>query len=127
MSNIQIGSLNDNYFSIGAAGQIGSADTYFFSLPTMGSARISAIGFSGDINMELQNKEGKVIKNISTSDTKTGIINIDNLGAADYILKISPVTGYTKDLSQKEMVARSHLNYNGILPPSQDEPTPRIS
>ncbi|MEG4812385.1 DUF4114 domain-containing protein, partial [Microcoleus sp. F8-D3] len=95
MSNIQIGSLNDNYLSIGSTDNADPTDSYFFNLPMMGSARISAEGFSGDINMELQNKEGKVIKNISTSDTKTGIINIDNLGAADYILKISPVTGYT--------------------------------
>jgi subtilisin-like proprotein convertase family protein len=95
MSNIQIGSLNDNYFSIGSTDRTDPADTYFFSLPTMGSARISAIGFSGDINMELRDKEGKVIKSISTSDIKAGIINIDNLGAADYILNVSPVSGYT--------------------------------
>ncbi|MCC3464164.1 MAG: DUF4114 domain-containing protein [Microcoleus sp. PH2017_11_PCY_U_A] len=95
MSNIQIGSLNDNYFSIGSTDNTDPKDSYFFSLPRMGSARISAIGVSGDINMELRDKEGKVIKSISTSDVKTGIINIDNLGAADYILNISPVSGYT--------------------------------
>ncbi|NJK68076.1 MAG: hypothetical protein HC941_17450 [Microcoleus sp. SU_5_3] len=95
MSNIQIGNLNDNYFSIGSTDNTDPKDSYFFSLPKMGSARISAIGFSGDINMELRDKEGKVIKSISTSDINTGIINIDNLGAADYILNISPVSGYT--------------------------------
>jgi hypothetical protein len=95
MSNIQIGSLQNNYFSIGCTGQNYAIDTYFFSLPTMGSTRISAEGFSGDLNMELQNKAGKIIKSISTSHTNAGIINIDNLGAADYILKISPVSGYT--------------------------------
>jgi subtilisin family serine protease len=95
MSNVQIGSLQNNYFSIGSTGQNYAIDTYFFSLPTMGSTRISAEGFSGDINMELQNKAGKIIKSISTSNTNAGIINIDNLGAADYILKISPVSGYT--------------------------------
>ena len=61
----------------------------------MGSTRISAVGFSGDINMELRDKEGKVIKSISTSDTNAGIINIDNLASSDYILNISPVSGYT--------------------------------
>jgi hypothetical protein len=95
MSNIQIGSLKDNYFYIGSTGQTDPTDTYFFSLPTMGSTRISAVGFSSDINMELRDKEGKTIKSISTSGTNTGIISIDNLGAADYILKISPVSGYT--------------------------------
>src|SRR4028119_558949 len=95
MSNIEIGSLKDNYFHIGSTGKTEPTDTYFFSLPTMGSARISAEGFSDDINMELRNKAGKIIKSISTSDTNAGIINIDNLGAADYILKISPVSGYT--------------------------------
>ncbi|MEG4514450.1 DUF4114 domain-containing protein, partial [Microcoleus sp. F6_B4] len=95
MSNLQIGSLTDNYLYIGSTGKTAPADTYFFSLPAMGSARISAVGFSGDINMELRDKEGKVIKSIATSDINTGIINIDNLGAADYILNISPVSGYT--------------------------------
>ncbi|MEG4944230.1 DUF4114 domain-containing protein, partial [Microcoleus sp. F4-D5] len=95
MSNIEIGSLKDNYFHIGSTGKTDPTDTYFFSLPTMGSARISAEGFSSDINLELRDKEGKVIKSISTSDTNAGIINIDNLGATDYILNVSTVSGYT--------------------------------
>ena len=78
MSNIEIGSLKDNYFPIGSTGKTEPTDTYFFSLPTMGSARISAVGFSGDINMELRDKEGRLIKNISTSGQNTGILSIDN-------------------------------------------------
>lgn len=80
MSNIEIGSLKDNYFHIGSTGKTEPTDTYFFSLPTMGSARISAEGFSGDINMELRNKEGRLIKSISTSGKNTGILSI---GAAN--------------------------------------------
>jgi subtilisin family serine protease len=95
MSNIEIGSLKDNYFHIGSTGKTEPTDTYFFSLPTMGSARISAVGFSGDINMELRDKEGRLIKSISTSDKNTGILSIDNLGVADYILNVSPVSGNT--------------------------------
>ena len=95
MSNIEIGSLQDNYFHIGSTGKTEPTDTYFFSLPTMGSARISAVGFSGDINMELQDKEGRLIKSISTSDKNTGILSTDNLGVADYILNVSPVSGNT--------------------------------
>jgi hypothetical protein len=95
MSNIEIGSLKDNYFPIGSTGKTEPTDTYFFSLPTMGSARISAVGFSGDINMELRDKEGRLIKNISTSGQNTGILSIDNLGVADYILNVSPVSGNT--------------------------------
>jgi hypothetical protein len=95
MSNIEIGSLKDNYFHIGSTGKTEPTDTYFFSLPTMGSARISAEGFSGDINMELRDKEGRLIKSISTSDKNTGILSIDNLGVADYILNVSPVSGNT--------------------------------
>ncbi|MBE9134580.1 DUF4114 domain-containing protein, partial [Tychonema sp. LEGE 07196] len=95
MSNIEIGSLKDNYFHIGSTGKTDSTNTYFFSLPTLGSTRISAEGFSGDINMELRDKEGKVIKSISTSGTNAGTISIDNLGAADYILNVSPVSGDT--------------------------------
>lgn len=95
MSNIEIGSLQDNYFHIGSTGKTEPTDTYFFSLPTMGSARISAVGFSGDINMELRDKEGRLIKSISTSGKNTGILSIDNLGVADYILNVSPVSGNT--------------------------------
>ena len=95
MSNIEIGSLQDNYFHIGSTGKTEPTDTYFFSLPTMGSARISAVGFSGDINMELRDKEGRLIKSISTSDKNRGILSIDNLGVADYILNVSPVSGNT--------------------------------
>ncbi len=95
MSNIEIGSLKDNYFHIGSTGKTEPTDTYFFSLPTMGSARISAEGFSGDINMELRDKEGRLIKSISTSGKNTGILSIDNLGVADYILNVSPVSGNT--------------------------------
>ena len=95
MSNIEIGSLQDNYFHLGSTGKTEPTDTYFFSLPTMGSARISAVGFSGDINMELRDKEGRLIKNISTSDKNTGILSTDNLGVADYFLNISPVSGQT--------------------------------
>jgi|GEM_PF-1759512 Subtilase family. len=95
MSNIEIGSLQDNYFQIGSTGKTEPTDTYFFSLPTMGSARISAEGFSGDINMELRDKEGRLIKSISTSDKNTGILSTDNLGVADYILNVSPVSGNT--------------------------------
>jgi len=95
MSNIEIGSLKDNYFHIGSTGKTEPTDTYFFSLPTMGSTRISAVGFSGDINMELRDKEGRLIKSISTSGKNTGILSIDNLGVADYILNVSPVSGNT--------------------------------
>src|SRR4028119_1334999 len=95
MSNIEIGSLQDNYFHIGSTGKTEPTDTYFFSLPTMGSARISAVGFSGDINMELRDKEGRLIKNISTSGQNTGILSIYNLGVAGYILNVSPVSGNT--------------------------------
>jgi len=95
MSNIEIGSLQDNYFHIGSTGKTEPTDTYFFSLPTMGSARISAEGFSGDINMELRDNEGRLIKSISTSGKNTGILSIDNLGVADYILNVSPVSGNT--------------------------------
>ena len=95
MSNIEIGSLQDNYFHIGSTGKTEPTDTYFFSLPTMGSARISAVGFSGDINMELGEKEGRLIKSISTSGKNTGILSTDNLGVADYILNVSPVSGNT--------------------------------
>lgn len=80
MSNIEIGSLKDNYFHIGSTGKTEPTDTYFLSLPTMGSTRISAEGFSGDINMELRDKEGGVIKSISTSGKNTGILSI---GAAN--------------------------------------------
>ncbi|MEG4294664.1 hypothetical protein Q5692_38585 [Microcoleus sp. C2C3] len=95
MSNIEIGSLQDNYFHLGSTGKTEPTDTYFFSLPTMGSARISAVGFSGDINMELGDKEGRLIKSISTSGKNTGILNTDNLGVADDILNVSPVSGNT--------------------------------
>ena len=95
MSNIEIGSLQDNYFHIGSTGKTEPTDTYFFSLPTMGSARISAVGFSGDINMELGDKEGRLIKSISTSGKNTGILSTDNLGVADDILNVSPVSGNT--------------------------------
>ena len=95
MSNIEIGRLQDNYFHIGSTGKAEPTDTYFFSLVTMGSDRISAEGFSGDINMELRDKEGRLIKSISTSDKNTGILSIDNLGVADYILNVSPVSGNT--------------------------------
>jgi subtilisin family serine protease len=95
MSNIKIGSLQDNYFHIGSTGKTEPTDTYFFSLPTMGSARISAEGFSGDINMELGDKEGRLIKSISTSGKSTGILSTDNLGVADDILNVSPVSGNT--------------------------------
>jgi hypothetical protein len=95
MSNIKIGSLQDNYFHIGSIGKTEPTDTYFFSLPTMGSARISAVGYSGDINMELGDKEGRLIKSISTSGKSTGILSTDNLGVADDILNVSPVSGNT--------------------------------
>ena len=95
MSNIEIGSLQDNYFHIGSTGKTEPTDTYFFSLPTMGSARISAVGFSGDINMELRDNEGRLIKSISTSCKNTGILSTDNLGVADDILNVSPVSGNT--------------------------------
>lgn len=95
MSNIKIGSLQDNYFHIGSTGKTEPTDTYFFSLPTMGSARISAVGFSGDINMELGDKEGRLIKSISSSGKNTGILSTDNLGVADDILNVSPVSGNT--------------------------------
>ena len=95
MSNIKIGSLQDNYFHIGSTGKTEPTDTYFFRLPTMGSARISAVGFSGDINMELGDKEGRQIKSISTSGKNTGILSTDNLGVADDILNVSPVSGNT--------------------------------
>jgi hypothetical protein len=95
MSNIEIGSLQDNYFHIGSTRKIEPTDTYFFSLPTMGSTRISAEGFSGDINMELRDNEGRLIKSISTSGKNTGILSIDNLAVADYILNVSPVSGNT--------------------------------
>lgn len=95
MSNIEIGSLQDNYFHIGSTGKTEPTDTYFFSLPTMGSARISAVGFSGDINMELGDKEGRLIKSISTSGKNTGILSTDNLWVVDYILNVSPVSGNT--------------------------------
>jgi hypothetical protein len=82
MSNIEIGSLQDNYFHISSTGKTEPTDT-------------SAEGSSGDINMELQDKEGRLIKSISTSDENTGILSTDNLGVAGYILNVSPVSGNT--------------------------------
>ncbi|MEG3875337.1 DUF4114 domain-containing protein, partial [Microcoleus sp. Z1_B5] len=95
MSNIQIGSLTDNYLNIGFAGKNSPIDTYFFSLTNMGSTRISAEGFSGDLNMEVRDIEGKVIKSIVTSGTNIGTLSIDNLGPTDYTLNVSPISGDT--------------------------------
>jgi Domain of unknown function (DUF4114) len=95
MSNIEIGSLTDNYFYIGSTGKNDPTNTYYFSLPTMGSTHIAAKGFIGDISMEVLDKEEKVIKSIVTSGTNTGILTIDNLGPADYTLKVSPVADDT--------------------------------
>ncbi|MEG4202680.1 S8 family serine peptidase [Microcoleus sp. Pol7_A1] len=104
MSNIQIGSLTDNYLNIGFAGKNSPTDTYFFSLTNMGSTRISAEGFSGDLNMEVRDIEGKIIKSIVTSSTNIGTLSIDNLGPADYTLNVSPVsadTNYQVSLTPK--------------------------
>jgi hypothetical protein len=95
MSNIEIGSLTDNYFYIGSTGKNDPTNTYSFSLPTLGKTQISAAGFIGEINIEVRDKEGKVIKSIVTSGTNTGILTIDNLGPADYTLKVSPVADDT--------------------------------
>src|SRR4028119_296751 len=95
MSNIQIGSLTDNYLNIGFAGKNSPIDTYFFSLTNMGSTHISAEGFSGNLNMEVRDIEGKVIKSIVTSGTNIGTLSIDSLEPADYTLNVSPVSADT--------------------------------
>ncbi len=96
MSNIEIGSLTDNYINIDFTGQTDPTDRYFFTPGIMGKTHISAAGFSGPIKVEVQDKEGKVIKSIVTSDISTSTFILDNLGVADYSLNVSPVAGDTQ-------------------------------
>jgi len=96
MSNIEIGSLTDNYINIDFTRQTDPTDRYFFTPGIMGKTHISAAGFSGPIKVEVQDKEGKVIKSIVTSDISTSTFILDNLGVADYSLNVSPVAGDTQ-------------------------------
>ncbi|MCU0543870.1 MAG: S8 family serine peptidase [Oscillatoriaceae cyanobacterium Prado104] len=89
MSNISIGNLNNNYFSIDFAGKTDPTDTYNFGRINTGSFRVTAEGFSSGVGMQLLDSQGKVIKDIATNGTNSGTFSIDNLGAASYALKIS--------------------------------------
>ena len=89
MSNISIGNLNDNYFSIDFAGKTDPTDTYRFNRLNPGSFRVTAEGFSSIVGMQLLDSQGKVVKDIETNGTNSGTFSIDNLGATNYALKIS--------------------------------------
>jgi LysM repeat protein len=92
MSNIQLGSLQDNYFYIDFVGKIDPTDIYRFSRPAAGSFQVSTEGFSGGLKMELLDDRGNQLKTISTSGTKPGTLSVENLGLGDYSLKVSPVS-----------------------------------
>lgn len=83
MSNISIGNLNDNYFSIDFAGKTDPTDTYRFNRLNTGSFRVTAEGFSSIVGMQLLDSQGKVVKDIETSGTNSGTFSIDNLGATN--------------------------------------------
>ena len=51
MSNISIGNLNDNYFSIDFTGKTDPTDTYRFNRLNTGSFRVTAEGFSSIVGM----------------------------------------------------------------------------
>jgi surface antigen len=89
MSNISIGNLNNNYFSIDFAGKTDPTDTYRFDRLNPGSFRVTAEGFTSVVGMQLLDSQGKVVKNIETNGTNSGTFSIDNLGATNYALKIS--------------------------------------
>ncbi|NJR21201.1 MAG: hypothetical protein HC786_02965 [Richelia sp. CSU_2_1] len=89
MSNVSIGNLNNNYFSIDFAGKTDPIDTYNFGRINTGSFRVTAEGFSSGVGMQLLDSQGKVIKDIATNGTNSGTFSIDNLGSASYALKIS--------------------------------------
>jgi hypothetical protein len=95
MSNISIGNLNDNYFSIDFAGKNDPIDTYRFNRLNTGSFRVTAEGFSSVVGMQLLDSQGKVVKDIATNGTNSGTFSIDNLGATNYALKISAPSGDT--------------------------------
>ncbi|MEG4515097.1 DUF4114 domain-containing protein, partial [Microcoleus sp. F6_B4] len=95
MSNISIGNLNDNYFSIDFAGKTDPTDTYRFNRLNTGSFRVTAEGFSSIVGMQLLDSQGKVVKDIETNGTNSGTFSIDNLGATNYALKISAPSGDT--------------------------------
>ncbi|MEG4954933.1 DUF4114 domain-containing protein, partial [Microcoleus sp. F8-C5] len=95
MSNISIGNLNDNYFSIDFAGKTDPTDTYRFNRLNTGSFRVTAEGFSSIVGMQLLDSQGKVVKDIETNGTNSGTFSIDNLGAINYALKISAPSGDT--------------------------------
>jgi hypothetical protein len=95
MSNISIGNLNDNYFSIDFAGKTDPTDTYRFNQLNTGSFRVTAEGFSSIVGMQLLDSQGKVVKDIETNGTNSGTFSIDNLGATNYALKISAPSGDT--------------------------------
>ena len=95
MSNISIGNLNDNYFSIDFAGKTDPTDTYRFNRLNTGSFRVTAEGFSSIVGMQLLDSQGKVVKDMETNGTNSGTFSIDNLGATNYALKISAPAGDT--------------------------------
>jgi surface antigen len=95
MSNISIGNLNDNYFSIDFAGKTDPTDTYRFDRINTGSFRVTAEGFTSVVGMQLLDSQGKVVKDIETNGTNSGTFSIDNLGATNYALKISAPSGDT--------------------------------
>jgi surface antigen len=95
MSNLSIGNLNDNYFSIDFAGKTDPTDTYRFNRLNTGSFRVTAEGFTSVVGMQLLDSQGKVVKKIETNGTNSGTFSIDNLGATNYALKISAPSGDT--------------------------------
>ena len=95
MSNLSIGNLNDNYFSIDFTGKTDPTDTYRFNRLNTGSFRVTAEGFSSIVGMQLLDSQGKVVKDIETNGTNSGTFSIDNLGATNYALKISAPSGDT--------------------------------
>jgi Domain of unknown function (DUF4114) len=107
MSNIQLGSLKDNYFQIDFVGKLDPTDIYRFNLPVAGSFQVSAEGFKGGLKMELLDSQGKSIETISTSGKKPGILSAENLVVGDYSLKVSPIspdTNYQINLAVNDKV-----------------------
>jgi len=118
MSDISIGSLKDNFFDMDFVGKTAPIDIYRFTRTNTVSFRLSTEGFNGRLNPELLDSQGKSIKSITTDSSNQGTISIDNLGAADYFLTVSAITGETN--YQISLTIDNKTDPLTVLVPSRD-------
>ncbi|MFB2836579.1 Calx-beta domain-containing protein [Floridanema evergladense] len=95
MSNFEIGNLIGSQNHSGFIDSTDPNDLYKFNVSKAGAFSLSLNGLTANVDVELLNKNGNVLYTSKANGKNPEAINVNDLGAGDYTVRVFQVSGQT--------------------------------